>query len=137
MSKINPINYNIRLEPDLQRFRFDASVDISFESADRIEEIALNILELAIWSCKVRLGDEFKDCPYLVDPAKEALRVFLPGARSDEIILRIEYQGQINDKMAGFYRSGYISGEETRHIAVTQFEESDAPPRLSLPGSSG
>ena len=126
MKQINPLNYKIRLEPDLEIFRFNATAEISFSSRDRVEEISLNILDLAIWSCKVRLEDKFEDCPFLVDHSKEALRVFLPGAVGDEILLRLDYQGHINDKMAGFYRSGYTSGQETRYIAVTQFEESDA-----------
>jgi len=126
MSQIDPINYQIRLEPDLESFRFNATVEINFCARDKVEEIFLNILELAIWSCKVRLDKEFEDCPFLIDPSREVLRVFLPDALGNEIILRIDYQGHINDKMAGFYRSGYTSGEKNRHIAVTQFEESDA-----------
>ena len=84
MKQFNPINYKIRLEPDLHRFRFDASVEISFESADKVEEVSLNILELAIWSCKVRQDKEFEDCPFLIDPSKEVLRIFVPEAISDE-----------------------------------------------------
>jgi tricorn protease interacting factor F2/3 len=42
------------------------------------------------------------------------------------IRIRIRYEGQINDKMAGFYRSQYTHSDKTRYIAVTQFEESDA-----------
>ena len=42
------------------------------------------------------------------------------------ICIKIRYRGQINDKMAGFYRSQYGHSGKTRFIAVTQFEESDA-----------
>jgi tricorn protease interacting factor F2/3 len=40
--------------------------------------------------------------------------------------LKIDYQGQINDEMAGFYRSKYVYQEQVKYMAVTQFEESDA-----------
>lgn len=41
--------------------------------------------------------------------------------------LHVEFSGEINDKMKGFYRSKYTtaSGEE-RHAGVTQFEATDA-----------
>lgn len=41
--------------------------------------------------------------------------------------LEIEFTGELNDKMKGFYRSKYFtaSGEE-RHAGVTQFEATDA-----------
>jgi tricorn protease interacting factor F2/3 len=45
---------------------------------------------------------------------------------SENVKLAIDYQGIINDKMAGFYRSKFTYQEQTRHIAVTQFQESDA-----------
>ena len=38
--------------------------------------------------------------------------------------LSIKFTGLLNDKMRGFYRSGYKVGEETRYAAVTQFEVS-------------
>ena len=126
MKLINPLNYKIRLTPDLAVFRFDATAEILLSSRERTEEISLNILDLAVWSCKIRIDDKFEECPFLVDLSREMLRIFLPGTVGEEFLIRIDYQGHINDKMAGFYRSGYISGQETRYIAVTQFEESDA-----------
>jgi tricorn protease interacting factor F2/3 len=42
------------------------------------------------------------------------------------ITLKIDFEGHLNDKMAGFYRSRYSKEGETKYIAVTQFEESDA-----------
>ncbi len=126
MKSVNPINYKIRLAPDLDVFQCDASADILVSPVEKTEELALNILDLAIWSCKIRNEDDFEECPFLVDPSREMLRIFLPRAFKDEFLIRIDYQGHINDKMAGFYRSGYVSGQEARYIAVTQFEESDA-----------
>jgi tricorn protease interacting factor F2/3 len=66
------------------------------------------------------------NCAFKVNPADEEVLIYLPGPRSGTIKLEIDYQGLINDKMAGFYRSNYTYQEQTRHIAVTQFEESDA-----------
>jgi tricorn protease interacting factor F2/3 len=126
MNQVNPINYKIWLEPDLVNFSFAGTTAIEFDAQRPIEEITVNILELAIWNCKVTADDLVVECPFLVNTKKEELRILLPTAMSGRIIVSIDYQGQINNKMAGFYRSKYIRGKETRYIAVTQFEESDA-----------
>jgi tricorn protease interacting factor F2/3 len=97
-----------------------------FEAPQAIEEIELNLLEIAIGSCQVEQNDAFADCPFKVNPDKEEVCITLPESMSGEIKLKIAYQGQINDKMAGFYRSKYDYMDQTRYMAVTQFEESDA-----------
>ena len=126
MQALNPLNYRIHLEPDLTRFKFDGKCEILLEAPATVSEVTLNILEIAIWSCRLQQGDGFVNCPFTVDPAREEVRVILPEPMSGKIRLKIDYQGSINDKMAGFYRSKYTYQGETRFIAVTQFEESDA-----------
>ena len=107
-------------------FRFKGNVEILLEASQAVDEIVLNILEIAIWSCKVTLGDDIVVCSYRVNPEKEELCISLPRGLAGTISLQIAYEGQINDKMAGFYRSAYRQNGDTRFIAVTQFEESDA-----------
>ena len=42
-------------------------------------------------------------------------------------VLSINYDGILNDKMHGFYRSSYKDGEgNTKYMGVTQFEATDA-----------
>lgn len=42
-------------------------------------------------------------------------------------VLRINYDGILSDKMAGFYRSSYKDAEgNTKYMGVTQFEATDA-----------
>ena len=126
MQEISPINYQIHLIPNLSNFSFSGTTKIQFEAQKPVEEICVNVLELAIWNCKVATADLVVECPFLVNTKKEKLRILLPKAMSGRITVAIDYQGHINNQMAGFYRSKYISGAETRYIAVTQFEESDA-----------
>ena len=126
MQKLNPLNYRIHLEPDLDRFIFDGKCEILLDAPETVSEVALNILEIAIWSCRLEQGEGFVNCSFTVDTAKEEIRVILPEPMSGRINLKIDYQGFINDKMAGFYRSKYSYLGNTRFIAVTQFEESDA-----------
>jgi tricorn protease interacting factor F2/3 len=126
MPELNPLNYRIHLVPDLTHFKFDGKCEILLDAPQAVSEVSLNILEIAIWSCRLQQGDEFVNCPFTVHPAGEEIRVILPEPKSGKIRLKIDYQGSINDKMAGFYRSKYTYQGETRFIAVTQFEESDA-----------
>lgn len=126
MPDVHPINYRISLEPDLERFTFEGTVEIDLEATSPVREVSLNILRLALWGCKVKMNDTFQDCAFSVDSKKEELRITLPLEMVGRIALKIDYLGEINDRMAGFYRSKYMSGGEEKHIAVTQFEESDA-----------
>ena len=126
MQNLNPLNYKIHLEPDLVNFNFTGTTEILIETQNPVEEITVNILKLAIWSCSVREENLAVACPFLVNTQNEALRIFLPKAMCGMITVIIDYQGKINNEMAGFYRSKYTSGNETKYIAVTQFEESDA-----------
>jgi len=126
MNAVNPINYKIRLEPDLKNFKFTGLTEILMEADNPVREISLNMLDLTVGSCKANVGGEFMDCPFLLDPKKEEIKIILQEYMSGQIKLKIDYVGEINTRMAGFYRSKYYAGEEEKYIAVTQFEESDA-----------
>ncbi|MFZ0133231.1 MAG: M1 family metallopeptidase [Desulfobacterales bacterium] len=131
MNDFNPIHYHLSLTPDLAGFNFAARIEITGEFADAREEVILNILELAVWRCLLRSDGQTAVCPFSVEPAKEELHIRLPRAMAGKLTVIVEYEGRINDRMAGFYRSRYQKDGRTRHIAVTQFEESDA--RRALP----
>ncbi len=126
MDKIKPIHYSIHLEPDLRTFLFAGTTEILMQADRPVREICLDAVELAFWNCRVKLEEEFADCPFSFDPQKEEITVRLPREMDGEIRLAIESVGRINEKMAGFYRSRYVREGREQTIAVTQFEESDA-----------
>ncbi|MBW1958355.1 MAG: M1 family metallopeptidase [Deltaproteobacteria bacterium] len=126
MEKFTPLNYKIRLQPDLVNFTFAACAEILLDTPNWVKEIPLNILEIAVWSCNVLEENKWVACPFLVNTQKEEFRILLPETMTGNITVRIDYQGHINDKMAGFYRSGYMRRKKQKFIAVTQFEEGDA-----------
>ena len=126
MQQIIPLNYRLQLEPDLDTFSFTGKCNYLFEAPEPIREVPLNILEIAIWDCRIQLKEQWVNCSFRVDPDNEEVVIYLPEPVSGNIILEIAYQGLINDKMSGFYRSKYNHQGQTRYIAVTQFEESDA-----------
>jgi tricorn protease interacting factor F2/3 len=122
----SPVRYVIHITPDLDRFRFDGRVEITFRADTPIETVTLNALELAIWKCRLVDEGQQTDLPFTLDPAKETLTMQLPESRAGEFLLQIDYQGIINDRMAGFYRSRATIGGRTEYLAVTQFQESSA-----------
>jgi len=126
MQPINPINYRIHLKPDLFKFSFEGKCDVILEASEPVTAVSFNILEIAVWGCRVWQTDKPVNCAFRVDPGKEEVVIFLPESMSGMIKLEVDYQGLINDKMAGFYRSKYTHGEEIQYTAVTQFQESDA-----------
>lgn len=126
LQEISPSHYRIRLAPDLEQFEFAGEVEITFNAKSPVETIRLNILDIEIFSCRLIRNEKIIDCQFLVHPEKEELGITLPEVMSSEIRVAIGYQGKINDLMAGFYRSKYVVEGQTKYIAVTQFEESDA-----------
>jgi aminopeptidase N len=126
MHDVNPIHYDIHLEPDLGTLKFSGSAEIVLEVSEKANEITLNAKELAFLSCMVLLEEGFVECPFYVDAPKGELVVHLPKGMSGGITLKINYIGDINDRMAGFYRSRYTVEGKKKYCAVTQFEESDA-----------
>ena len=126
MKQIKPVNYNIHIEPNLENFKFSGNVDILINALEPVGSVSLNILDLAVGNCKVQIDSGFVDCSFSVNLVKEEIKISLPGEITGRFTLRIDYVGEINDRMAGFYRSRYISGGKEKFIAVTQFEESDA-----------
>ncbi len=126
MQDVKPQNYQIHLIPDLEQFTFAGNVTLLIEAPTAIDTVQLNILELDILKCKVEQKNDWVECKFETDSEKEELQIVLPQKMKGAIRIQIRYDGQINDKMAGFYRSQYSHDDRTEFIAVTQFEESDA-----------
>lgn len=96
----------------------------------------MNAKELKIHEALLRLGngnDNEWIKPKEIRFDKEDERVILEFDREidQDGTLRLTFQGELNDKMIGFYRSTYTVGDETRILATTQFEPADA--RLAFP----
>ena len=126
MQDVRPQNYRIHLIPNLKQFTFAGEVTLLVEAPNAIEVLRLNILELDIIECMVEQNNDWMDCQFETYAEKEELQIQLPRKMGGAIRIQVRYNGQINDKMAGFYRSQYTHSGKSEFIAVTQFEESDA-----------
>jgi tricorn protease interacting factor F2/3 len=128
---IRPLAYHLHLEPDLDGFVFSGRVEIEMTAAMAIDTITLDCLDLAVHTCERAEGNTWRSCNFKIDPNAGELMVSLPAPQTGDFRLRIAYTGQINDLMAGFYRSKIQTADGERYIAVTQFQENDA--RRALP----
>lgn len=94
-------------------------------------EIVLNAVDLKINKAHLEMknGDvlETKNVVYDSHEQETASIIFEKHIDSGNGNLYLEFTGELNDKMKGFYRSKYFtpSGDE-RYAAVTQFEATDA-----------
>ena len=126
MQNIVPLHYRLAIEPDLVRFEFKGRAGITFRAQRPVAAVVLHCLELTPGDCRLTFEGATADCAFETHPEREELHVTLPRPLAGEFELEIDYTGRINDRMCGFYRSVYKAGSEKRHLAVTQFQESDA-----------
>ena len=128
-SGISPSKYRLSLSPDMQKFTFDGEVQIAVEVLNTVNTIVLNAAELQIQKIAVTTrGKEVGILDSSLDEEDETLTISLeseiaPGNAE----ISIQFVGQLNDRLLGFYRSSYkdIKGDE-RYLATTQFESTDA-----------
>lgn len=92
-------------------------------------EIILNALDINILKATFIKGDgtELLSKTILYSTINETVTINFGEVIPQKAILQMHFQGVLNDKMKGFYRSKYLTanGEEC-YAAVTQFEATDA-----------
>ncbi|KAI4316496.1 hypothetical protein L6164_024476 [Bauhinia variegata] len=127
-----PKRYDIRLKPDLVHCRFAGSIAIDLDIVAATSFIVLNAAELSVSDGSVSFTN--RDSSKVLKPSRVEL------FQEDEIlvleftetiplglgILFIQFEGTLNDRMKGFYRSTYEHNGEKKNMAVTQFEPADA-----------
>ena len=121
-----PINYQLTFEPDLKKFTFHGRSSIYVNCKKLTKNITMHCAELKIVSCQVKSGKKFiKSIPKTVEK-KEELQIILSEKIKGDAIIDLEFQGTLNDRLLGFYRSQYIQNGKTKYLATTQFEAADA-----------
>ncbi len=119
----HPTRYDVRLRPDLASATFTGSVRIDVDVDEPLDHLVLNAIELSIEHVEI----DGHAAHYELDEATERL-VVLPAApiTPGSLELSIDFEGTINDKLRGFYRSTYTdeAGDE-QVIATTQMQSTD------------
>ncbi|NCY15474.1 MAG: hypothetical protein EBX39_01675 [Actinobacteria bacterium] len=126
---VRPRRYDLTLEPDLAGASFTGSVAISLDIDGPTSVISCNALDLTIdrgWVID-ESGRSSEASDITLDPEAERVTFTFDEPMSGAAVLHIEFAGELNDKLRGFYRSTFTDAEGVEQvIATTQFEATDA-----------
>ena len=128
-ASVRPSKYRIKLQPDLDQFTFQGEETIRIQVTEPASEILLNAVELQVQSATLSQdGVRTSATQISYDKSRETLTLsFGKTIPLGEADLDIEFTGELNDKLRGFYRSEYTNDlGERRKLATTQFEPTDA-----------
>ncbi|MBN3293815.1 PSA aminopeptidase, partial [Polypterus senegalus] len=129
-SDVRPVNYGLSLKPDLIDFTFEGKLEASVEVTQPTNQIVMNCADIDIITATFAPegAEEINATGFNYQNEDEKVTLSFPSVlQKGSGTLKIDYVGELNDKMKGFYRSKYtIPSGEIRYAAVTQFEATDA-----------
>ncbi|XP_033913906.1 puromycin-sensitive aminopeptidase-like [Acipenser ruthenus] len=127
---VSPVNYGLSLKPDLIDFTFEGKLEATVEVTHTTNQIVMNCADIDIITASFvpEGGEEINATGFNYQNEDEKVTLSFPSAlQKGSGTLKIDFVGELNDKMKGFYRSKYaIPSGEIRYAAVTQFEATDA-----------
>ncbi len=124
-------HYEIELAPDLDAATFAGSVAIDIDVVEATNAIVCNAVELEITEARLETPGAGLQLDAAVDHEAQRLTLtsgdragaFEPGPAR----LHMRFNGILNDRLRGFYRSTYRDeAGRTQVIATTQFQSTDA-----------
>ncbi len=123
-----PIRYDLRLEPDLASAAFTGEVTIAVTISEDVATIHLNAAELVVSSAHFERDSLQLEAALTLDEPTERVHLAFPQLLPPgQGRLHLRFQGTLNDKLRGFYRSRYKGdGSDGHWMAATQFEATDA-----------
>ena len=128
--EIEPTHYDIEIAPDLNHFTFTGSESVSLLVRKPVSRVVLHAMDLKISKAQVRSpieGPPPAAKRMVWDKEKETVTLeFGNKLKKGPAELDLEFTGELNDKMHGFYRTAYTVEGKKRWGAATQFEATDA-----------
>jgi len=120
---VRPTRYELHLRPSLVDATFTGSVRIDLDVDEATDVLVLNAVDLAIISCDI---DGHPQTWRLDEAAERLLITTAHPIAAGRRTLTIEFEGILNDKLRGFYRSTYVDADGERQvIATTQMQATD------------
>ncbi|GMI84345.1 AMINOPEPTIDASE M1, aminopeptidase M1 [Hibiscus trionum] len=123
-----PKRYDIQLKPDLVACKFGGNVAIDVDIVADTRFVVLNAAQLSIDSASVSFSHPNSNKVFgtpkvgMVEADEILVLEFAETLPRGMGVLTIGFEGVLNDKMKGFYRSTYEHNGEKMNMAVTQFE---------------
>ncbi len=125
---ITPQHYKLLIKPDMEAFTFAGEEVIQITLTAASKTIVLHSKDIEILSGWYQVGKQKIDISKITyqDKADTATLSFAQTLAKGKGKLTLYFRGVISEKLHGFYRSQYEHLGETKHIATTQFESTDA-----------
>jgi puromycin-sensitive aminopeptidase len=124
-----PQRYELTLAPDLSAFTYTGEERVTLAISEPVTEILLNAVDMDISAVTLTnaAGDTLNGTVSMVADEERA-RIALSGtARPGTWTLDLTFNGVLNDRLHGFYRSTYTDANgDQQVIATTQMEAVDA-----------
>jgi len=133
-TSILPVTYKINLLPFLipDNFSIAGHVDLDVEVKEATSSISIHIYDIIIHEKDVTVQTEDGTMLEVIGHGYDEERQFYIIYLGEEVTagnlkLNIFFTGNLNNELAGFYRSSYTDQTgETKWLATTQFEATDA-----------
>uniref|UniRef100_A0A1B6M3I9 Aminopeptidase n=1 Tax=Graphocephala atropunctata TaxID=36148 RepID=A0A1B6M3I9_9HEMI len=139
-TSVVPISYKVELIPFIWEgnFTFSGSVTILLNVTQSTDNITLHINDLKVLSHRLMryskgmtVAEDREDKVEVTSQSIDLERQFLvlhtgPWLETGQYKLYIEYIGNLNNVLQGFYRSSYKVDNVTRWLAASQFQSTDA-----------
>ncbi|KAL1882426.1 Aminopeptidase 2 mitochondrial [Paecilomyces lecythidis] len=130
-TNVKPLHYDLTLEPDFEKFTYEGTVIIDLDVVEDTNSISLNSNEINIHSTTVFAGGAVvtssPEVTYNQDAQTTTVKFKETIPAGSKAQIKQTFTGQLNDNMAGFYRSSYKDKNgEKKYIATTQMEPTDA-----------
>jgi puromycin-sensitive aminopeptidase len=119
---VRPIDYDLRIEPDLPRGRFRGDVAIELEIAAPRAEITLHAADLKIERALVRSDGSARKPRVTTRRADEVVTLALREKVRGRATLELSFSGKLGTHLRGLY----AAASEGRRYAFTQLEAADA-----------
>jgi len=125
-----PYHYDIRLLPILEKGNFSilGQVSIELECRTETDRIVLHSLEIVIDPKSVRLSGRnvanfnVKSVEYDTELEFAIIRLNQTLSKGFNYTLSMEFVGQLNDKLKGFYRSSYQENGVEKYVYIKSDE---------------
>lgn len=118
-SYINPVHYDLDLQPEMEEDRYNGTVTISISVEKNTRHLWLHLRETKITempllkssssgqSIVLKRCFEYKQQEYVVIEAEEELT-------PTSYLLTMTFQGHLNGSLVGFYRTTYVENGQTK-----------------------
>ena len=127
--QVIPSHYDLTFRPDLTMFTFSGEEVVDIEVLEPTGVIKLNAKELVLSNVYVVAKDGTRlNGAVTIDEKTEIATITFSGVLgAGTWKFHANFEGVLNDKLKGFYRSQWTDDQGGKHtIATTQFEATDA-----------